>query len=226
MSSSTVLGVAVLMSLLVPGYAWVSYVEGRHMRTARSGVLDAVDVLVVGALALGAAGLIVAGLGEAIWVLPGLSQIVADDGRYITEHPWEIAWSYILVVALASLMAAIGARRRYKGEPISIHVESVWRRVFHDDLASDSPEVTRKRRAARVAVILGSGDTVEGYVVSYSMSNDGNGDIALQPPIVVRFANDKTVPVVQQSDVFIIPESEIRAISVLYVDDPLAYSEA
>jgi len=211
MIPSTLTGVAVLAAVLIPGYCWTVVADRRRVRSARSGVLDAVDVLVVGTVSVFLSAGTVFGLGEVIDVVPGLREFVNDPVGDIRVNPWRTGLAAVLVVALASIGSSIAVRLRHKDSPDSLHPESVWRRVFSHGNAE----------ALSVAVQLTTGDTIEGYLWEYSLGIEGDRDLALQKPISVRYAGtDENVP--QDIDAVVLPRSNVRLISVMYVDDPFS----
>ncbi|HDH27199.1 MAG TPA: hypothetical protein ENH00_13570 [Actinobacteria bacterium] len=204
---------AIIVAILIPGYAWVSFAEKRRVRPARSGLLDAVDVVVVGVAATVLAGLAVAGLGEVTSLLPDLRGLSSDSTAYFQGDPWRIVLAILLAVVLAGCGAAIAVRLRYWKQGETVHFESVWRRVFSFNDTT----------AVRVAIELTTGDIVEGYLLEYSLDADGSRDLAIQQPIRIHFAGASEPEQQPGIDVLIIPGSEIRLISVVYIDDPRSF---
>lgn len=211
MIPSTLTGVAILAAVLIPGYCWTVVADRRRVRSARSGVLDAVDVLVVGTVSVFLSAGAVFGFGEAVDVVPGLREFVNDPVGDLRANPWRTGLAAVLVVALASIGSAIAVRMRFQDSPDSLHPESVWRRVFSHGNAE----------ALSVSVELTTGDTIEGYLWEYSLGIEGERDLALQKPISVRYAvTDEFVR--QDIDAVVIPRSNVRLITLLYVHDPVS----
>ncbi|MBA9005333.1 DUF6338 family protein [Thermomonospora cellulosilytica] len=175
---SNLIGIAILIAALAPGFAYLQAYRRYALRDARSQTTEIVEMGAVGGLATLAAALTV--LVAAKWVpgLIGLETLLKGASTLRGS-----AWATVLsasVTLLLSVAACIGTGvllgRRSRHAVGSVR-EGV---VFVKALTARSPD----GREPYLAVELNDGRLVEGYLLYASVNEDpARRDIVLQKPI-------------------------------------------
>jgi hypothetical protein len=196
------------LASLFPGWIFIRLAERRAPRPERSGFAELVELAAVGFSTVGLSALIVAGLS---WTrLPGLFNVriwARLRGNYLGQHIGFALLSMALVAGLSCILAVGLFFAIYKFQSKGIHPEST---VWYDALGR-----TPEGKHAWVGVQCADDSLVEGFLFSYSYSDEDAAGIALQGPMRLTRPGEKAGDLAL--DRVIIPGDQIRAISVLHV---------
>jgi hypothetical protein len=144
--SGDLVGLLLLFSALVPGYVWTRVAERRTPLANRSALLEAAELLAVGALTTVAAGALVLSISRATSLLD-TGALRADAVGYILEHPVRALGALAAVAVCSCALAWAGARLVYRGEPPTLQSGTVWTEILGD----------RKDRALVATVAMRNG---------------------------------------------------------------------
>lgn len=197
-----------VLAALLPGWIFVRLAERRAPRPDRSGFAELVELAAVGFSAVALSALIVAGLSWArIAGLFNVSAWARTRGSYLGEHIGPALLSAALVAILSCIFSVGLFFVIYKFKSKGIHPEST---VWYDVLGR-----TPENKRAWVGVQRTDGSLVEGFLLSYSYTDEDSKDIGLQRPMRLTPAGGS--PGGMNLDRLIVPGAQIEAISVVHV---------
>jgi hypothetical protein len=196
------------LAALLPGWIFVRLAERRAPRPERSGLAELVELAAVGFSTVAISVLAVASLS---WTrIPGLFNVrlwAILRGDYLGRHIGSALLSAVLVatVSCALAIALFFAIYRFKSKGVRPG-STVW----YDALGR-----TPAGKRAWVGIHRVDGSLVEGFLWSYSYTDEERSGIALQPPMKL------TLPGQPRGDLAIervvIPGSQILALTVVHV---------
>jgi hypothetical protein len=187
----TLLGALFLAACLVPGFVFLRVIETRRARAERSALLEAVELTGVGAAAsLVAVTIVLVVVRE--YDIVHTSELAADPGTYVLEHPLRGLGSLLASFALSCFLTWLSARgffslrhklrsRRAQSRPTRRVVfepaGSTWARVFDEDRPSNDTDVI-------ATLELTDGRLLAGRVRSYTAQLEDDRELALVRPLV------------------------------------------
>ena len=207
MFPSTAIDFALTIAALSPGYVYLAYSRRRTPRGDRTPFEEFAAFILGGALATGAAVVVVLALGQIAPFLLNLAQWADGGSAYLATRPWPTLLSGLVAYATSLGFARAGAAVHHRKRPPTVSDVPVWWTVFRG----------RGDDQVQCAVILDDGRVVEGQVDTYSTGHGAERDLALRPPLGWweggQFRAAKNLHRV------VLSGSSIREIHVRYVDE-------
>lgn len=208
---STLTGVLIFLALLIPGivHVIVREINGRQRR--ESAFRESAGVI---------AGSVAAELVALLAVLPissrwlDVPRLLTRPEGYWLERPVPIAWTAILALALATLIAAAAATptvvRLVRGHDARFGEASSWTVAF------DRLDIEGSKH---VGVILDDGSYVGGRLLSWNdaTEEDEDRDLILEEPINYRPAGATSAEVKYGAHVVVISAAKIKSMFVTYM---------
>ena len=209
MFPGTVAATFVLLAL-VPGWLYLRLVSRIRAPSSQSSLHETLEVLAVGVATTG-----VSALGVVLTphhMLPFTLDIEvwsAQGTEYLKRHPTEAAWTLVMILGLALLIAVglYGLQALFKPAEFSSS-ESVWIRAIG---------VRPKEMIPYVGVHVRDGRLIEGVLFAYALGESDRRDIALKRPIRISAPNGSTPVKLPNLDRLVIPDSEISFIAVAHL---------
>lgn len=213
MIPDTLLGLVLFAAAFGPGYAFVRVQEQHEPRPERSPLLEAVELVVVGAVTTSAVAIVVFTISVESGLLDP-EQFAADAIAYSLSNPWSGFLPIFAILVISPLFAHLIAWLMFRDEEPSIRPGSAWFRVLG----------RRKQDAAAfVTVDLRDGSAAFGQLSTYTVDPElDNREVILYAPIKVRRpAVDEPGSWMSTTDEFLILQArDISSIGVKYVDRP------
>jgi hypothetical protein len=183
--------------------------ERRSLRPERSGLLEAVELAVIGAFASMVALLAVLALAGLARVI-GVHNLSHDPTAYIKNHPLRVLWLVAVVLIVAYSVAYVAARISHLRQVASIRpAGTAWSEAFARDLPRASDVI-------RATIELHDGRKIEGTLAGTTAGAVENREIYLVAPLRVQARGGKAGQTL--SDQFmLVRESDVLAISGRYV---------
>jgi hypothetical protein len=204
----TALGLVLTVAALGPGYIYLRVAERRSERPERSGLLEAVELAVVGALASTTALLIVGALAD--WThVADAHWLAAHPANYAGQHPLRLLWLVALTLGLAYLIAFAVAKVRHRTPDVIRPAGSAWTEAFKKDCP--------KGRVAVLTVELRDGRKVEGTLRAHTPSVDYNRELYLTAPLRVQAGPASAPTGLGSTSFMVLRETDIIAVSGKYV---------
>lgn len=177
MIPGNLLGLLLFLVAVAPGYVFVRTSERFRPLPGRSALLEAAELLVIGATSTTIAGIIAVVVGQ--WTDSLFVDIPAwgeAGNSYLRSEPYRVARSIGFVLPVAGVLAYAAARIANRGSRGDVVPgATVWEGVF-------APAGDKKRRGW-VAAHLKDGSIVEGYLLTYPSGASDVQAIGLQAPI-------------------------------------------
>lgn len=207
MKIANVLELLLLAAALGPGWVWVNVAERRVARPDRSGLLEAAELVVIGALCTTLAALVVLSAAQAIGAI-NVADVRSDGAAYVLAQPARSLPVIATLLAASYALAWGAARLTYGRHQPTQQPGTVWREVLG----------ARKSEAAAVATVeLRNGRRIQGVVASYTHTGpEQPRELALAAPMRVQPDTDAT-PVDLPGEVLILHGEDILSINVSYV---------
>ncbi len=204
MIPGTALGLVLTVAALGPGYIYLRVAERRHARPERSGLLEGVELAVVGALASIASLLVVGVVADATGVA-NAHWLGAHPASYLGHHPLRLLWLVALALVLAYGIAFGAATLMLRGVPDAIRpAGTAWTEAFIADCPNNEVAV--------LIVELRDGRRIEGTLGAHTPSADYNRELYLRAPLRVQ-AGPASRPISLSSSFMILREADILAVS-------------
>jgi hypothetical protein len=200
----TALGVVFVVAAFGPGYLYLRVAERRNVRHERSGLVEAVELAVVGAFASTVALLAVAAGADALHVID-VHQLSAYPHAYLAHHPLRLLWLVTLALGTAYGLTYLAVRVVYWGQPISIELGTAWTQAFK---AARDPGTGIFIYAT---VELRDGRKIEGVLRSHSTEVGDNRELLLGRPIQVRIGMGEPEPI--EDEILLLREVDVRTLS-------------
>lgn len=207
MAPTTFLGLALFVAFIIPGYMWVRVEERARPRPDRSPLLEAAELVAVGALASTVAAGLAALLGAQLRPLLNVQRWIdaPEPSAYLQANALRAVASLLFVVILANLGTYWSARLRFgrSGRLQSAHTP--WYDTFRG--------FDTDKNAALVSVEQANGVVLTGLLRSYDVTASGNEQVlALQGPIKRQRPGERTVTV--PADFVVLPPDSLRAVYI------------
>lgn len=204
----TVVGLVVLLAL-VPGWLYLRLVNAVRAPSAQSGPLhQTLEVAAVGAMTTGISAFVLLLVPHRF--VPFMINVEAwavSGDAYVRERLRELAYTVVLVLALALLIAYCLYRLRRPSE--FRNYGNVW---VHS--IGERP----KDRVPFIGLHLHDGRLAEGPLHSYTLEDsDGSRDIALARPIRITERDGSTPRPLPHLDRLVVPGNQIAYITVIHV---------
>lgn len=214
MIPATLLGLVLFAASIGPGFIYYRVSEGRKPRHERTPLLEAAELVLVGAVSSTIALLIVLSLGERLYLLD--SDALAQQGSdYVLAEPRRTLVSALAVLAFGSIMAAAIA---WIANPAARTIEpgSVWYRVLNAQRGLEPRTVDTK---AFVTAELRDRRIVSRWVYAFT-TEEGPPEttaLALHAPLFGRSTAAQTDRKEIEADVLVLRGDEIVSLAVEYV---------
>jgi hypothetical protein len=199
------------LAALLPGWIFVRLAERRVPRPERSALAELVELAAVGFSTVAASVFAVAILS---WThIPGLFNVRAWAilrGDYLGRHIGSALLSAGLVAILSCGLAVALFFAIYRSRSKGFHPGAT---VWYDALGR-----TPAGKRAWVGIHRADGSLVEGFLFSYSYTDEERSGIALQAPMKVTFPGRPRGDLAMER--VIIPGSQILALTVVHVPLP------
>jgi len=205
----TALGVLFVVAAFGPGYVYVRVAETRIPRDERSGLLEAVELAVIGAFASTISLLVVAALADAFDLI-NIHLLARGSRVYFSHHPIRLLWLLGLALAFAYVLAFLVARVVYGRKPVSIRPGTAWTQAF--GAARTGLEGT----IARATIELRDGRKIEATVAGHATEVADNRDLLLTAPIRVQAPGVE--PITLDDKFMLLREVDILAINVRFLE--------
>lgn len=207
MIPSTLFGLVAFAASLGPGYIYVRVAEMRAPRHERTQLLEAAELLVIGAVASGISALVVLTLTDATGFIDA-SRFATARSVYVAAHPARALGSILLGLALSYGGAYCGARWRHRGKEATFDPSGMWHQVLrlrNDENPAYATVETRDRRL------------ISGWVYAYTVlpSEPGTAEIALHYPIRVK-PSPRAAEVVLDDQFIVLRGDELLYTSIYY----------
>jgi hypothetical protein len=205
----TALGLVLTVAALGPGYIYLRVVERRNARPERSGLLEAVELVIVGALASTAALLVIGALAD--WThIANAHWLAAHPASYAGHHPLRLLWLVALTLGLAYLIAFAVANVIHRAPDAIRPAGSAWTEAFITECPKGS--------AAVLTVELRDGRKIEGTLRAHTPSVDYNRELYLTAPLRVQAGPASAPTPLGSTSFMVLRETDILAVSGKYVD--------
>ena len=204
MAPKNLLGLLLLVAAFSPGYVYLRFAERWHTRPARSTLLEAVELVSIGAVVSTVVTLAVTAIGDLSGWLD-TTQLFRDPARYVADHPARCLIALLVAAVAAYGLAAAAAlatnavknRQSTEREQVIPGV-TVWQQM----LRTGRPE---ERNSVVLNVELRDGRILTGLAYSWTAHDEENRELALQQtpaggPILMRAGiADEPQPVMDSS---------------------------
>jgi Family of unknown function (DUF6338) len=207
------------LAAVAPGYIFIRATERYRSVPERSTLLEAAELIVIGAASTTAASLV--GLSLAFFWDSAFVDVErwADDGNgYLRDEPYRAAFSIGFVLVVGCVVAFAAALLANRGNPRDlVPGATVWRNVMKP--------ASEEGKCGWVSAHLKDGSVVEGYLMSYPTGTSDIQALGLSEPIAYTSMSRPRAPVdgVERA---IIATDEIRMIGVRIERKPDTEQEA
>ena len=210
MIPSNLVGLVLFAASLGPGYVYIRVAERRAPRAERSDLVEAVEMVAIGAFASLAAAMVVLLVGDVTgWLEP--SRITRDAKAYLIVDPVRGLVALLAVFVIAYGLAYGAARLSHLRDPPAVApgatgwYEAFWlERPADDHLTIVTVELRDRRR-------------VTGRLTHFTIEHGGDRELVLGAPILVRATGDSEPS--RTRDAFLVPrERDVAYIAGRYVD--------
>lgn len=211
MIPGTVLGLLLFAASLGPGYTYLRLAETREPRQERSQLVEAAELVLVGAMASAFASLLVIATAEATG-LADIDRLASTPRMYIVDSPLRVLALLVAATLLANGGAALAAIAAHRGaEPTIKPGYSAWHFVLADEVGVHRKYATVEMRDGR---------SVAGWVAAYTVepADPDKRELILATPLRIKAAGAESFEMMLD-DGIILQGADIVAISVqTYVD--------
>ncbi len=186
------------------------------VRPERSGLLEAVELVVIGALASTVALLLVLALADwsSVVDVHGLGR---EGGVYLKHHPLRMLWVVAVVLLIAYVLVWVAARMALRGQQPTIEPGGTsWQASFSENKPT-------KDHAVALSVELKDHRVIQGVLGGYTTSADDNRELCLLAPIFVR-GGLEAEPLHRTDAFIVIREADVLAVSGRYLEGMRATS--
>lgn len=179
-------------------------------RPERSGLLEAVELVVVGALASTMALLLVLALADFLSVVD-IHDLGREGGVYLKHHPLRMLWVVAVVLLIAYVLVWIVARIALRGQQPTIEPGGTsWQASFSENKPTND-------HAVALSVELKDHRVIQGVLGGYTTNADDNRELCLVAPIFVRVGLEAQP--LRRTDAFIVVrEADVLAVSGRYLE--------
>lgn len=196
-------GLLLFVASLAPGYVYTIISERYEPRGERSALMEAVGLVLVGALSSAVALLVLLIVAQATGFLD-LRRALEHGKDYLANEPVKVLVSLVAALLLALAFAVIAAWFVHRKQKPSLRPNRpVWLEVERKAREGANP--------AFVAIQLRDGRVLEGFADAYSVvtAGDERRDFALQAPVYLRASMDAKRVKWGNTASVVVPDSEI-----------------
>ena len=200
------------LAALGPGYVYIRVAERRHPRADRSGLLEAVELIVIGACASTAALLATVLTADAFSVL-STSRFATDPAAYFRGHTLPVIGLAAVVLVVAYVFAYGLASIVHRKQTASVRPEGTsWYDAFWENrpTANDVVVVTIELRDHR---------KITGKLRSFTTGLEDSREIGLAAPIAVKASPSSTAQTIDDRFI-VVREADVLTVSGRYVPGP------
>jgi hypothetical protein len=190
--------------------------ERRKPRAERSDLVEAVEMVAIGAFASLAAATVVLLIGDWTgWLEP--SRIARDAGDYLVAHPLRGLGALLAVLALGYVLALGAAHLSHRKSPVAVAPgATAWYLAFWSTRARGGVRPTAKHLAA-VTVELRDNRRVVGMLASFTAEAADDRELVLAAPILTQVT--RAHPLDRIDDAFLVlHERDMASISGRFID--------
>lgn len=203
-------GLALFAASLGPGYVYVRVSERRIARAERSQLLEAAELLVIGALITTVVAMLVLAGAAAIGVADP-EEMRREGLAYLLLHPLSGFATLGTIFGLSYAAGGGAALVVHRNKPPSQQPGTVWREVFGQDKGTHDAIATVELRDGRM---------LQGQIASYTLDAPAEPrELALRAPMRQRRSKSITVEKVTD-DFLILREQDMLYIAVTYQTKP------
>jgi len=203
-------GLILFAASLGPGYVYVRVAERRTPRTERSQLLEAAELLVIGALTTTVVAMLVL-LGAREVGLVDVNAVRREGLAYLLLHPLRGCLTLGAIFALSYTVAGLAAYLAHRQEQPSQQPGTVWREVLGQK---------KRTHDAWATVELRDGRFLQGQVASYTLDTVSEPrELALAAPIYQRRPSNAEVEDVR-GDFLTLREEDAIYVAVEYQPKP------
>jgi hypothetical protein len=212
MIPTTLLALVVFAASIGPGFVYYRVAEGRKPRHERTPLLEAAELILVGAVSSSIALLIVLSIGKRAYFID--SDALARRGSdYLLEEPQRTLVSALAVLALGALFAGLIARAA-NPTPRVIEPGSVWYRALNPQPGGLEPRTHGTK--AFVTAELRDRRVVSGWVYAFTEeASPENTVLALHKPLFARSTAEQERREIG-ADLLVLRANEVMVIAVQY----------
>jgi Family of unknown function (DUF6338) len=205
----TVLGLVVLLTSLGPGFVYMQVAERREARTPRSGLLEAVELILLGAAA-STITVVAVSLVASVLTPLDVRALARQPDAYYHEHPLLVIGLGATALAAAYPVAWLVARLTFRSKPVTNAPGSAWFRM----LSSARPSTDH---GVYATLELRDGRKIAGTIASFTLDEDNpNREIALWEPVVQLPGQLRPARLGLTDRFLLIREADVLAISGQY----------
>jgi hypothetical protein len=173
---STLLGVAVLVAGVTPGYIYLRLAEERVQRRERSALGETAELVFVGVITTSVSVALAVAVAKQLKVVTSVD-LRSGLGLYLADHTSKAFLLIVGMLLLSYAFAALAALIILRGRPRSIAAGDVTRQVLGRDPG----------KTAFATIELDTGWAFSGPVLAYSLESEApNREIVLYEPIHAR----------------------------------------
>jgi hypothetical protein len=207
---STTLGLVVFLAALGPGYVYLRVAERRTARPERSGLVEAVELVVIGALASSLTLLVVVSIADTLNAID-VRSLSSAPRRYFDRHTLTVLWLLALALALAYVVAYVAARSMHRHRRPTIRPGGTsWQTAF------DFGRPT-KDHVVVVNLELRDHRLFAGILGGFTVDEQDNREIWLVAPLAVRKGPRAEAQVMVGDEFIIVRESDIVTVTGRYL---------
>lgn len=187
---------------------YIRVAERRAKRPERSGLVEAVELVVIGAFASTIALLGVLVLAEWTSVL-NVYALGRDPSAYLKLHPLRLFWTVAVALLFAYDLAYIAARVVHRHQSPTIRPGgTAWQFAFSENRPA--------YHVVAVSVELRDGRVIQGVLAGTTTDADENREMCLLAPIAVRDGPEGQ-PQALTDQFLLLRESDVLAVSGRYL---------
>lgn len=209
MIPNTPLGLVLFLAALGPGYVYIRIAEQRRPRPDRSGLLEAVELAVIGALASTAALLAVLPIAGLISAT-SISKLARDPSAYIHANPVTAVGLTAVVLAVACALAYALATLVHRKDAANVRPGGTsWYDAFWANRPGQEDVVI-------VTLELRDHRKITGKLRSFTVGLEENREIGLAAPIATQ-AGPGSSPALGGDGFVVVREADVLSVSGHYV---------
>lgn len=205
----TGLSAFLLLLVFVPGWAYLAWMERVRPAAGRRGLSELLEVVAMGVATTGPAILLLILIPHrALPFTIDLEQWADGGAEYLASDLDGLAWSAVLVLGVALLMAYLLYRMQRRGRSKEFHPEAgVWARALG---------ARPRGKVPWVGIMLKDGRLVEGVLHSFTLNDIGDDrDVALGKPIRVTETGQSVAVNLPALERFVVSAREIEYMTVV-----------
>ena len=205
-------GLLLFAASIGPGYVYIRVAERRRPRAERSQLLEAAELLVLGALITTVVAMLVVSVAQQVGLVD-VATVHREGLDYLLLHPVRGFATLGAIFGLSYLGGGLVGWVAHLGEQASQQPGTVWRDVFGQK---------KETNDAWATVELRDGRFLQGQVVSYTLdvSSDPR-ELALAAPLYQRRVGRTDVEQVSNTDFLVLREEDVLYVAVNYQAKPV-----